>query len=64
MADLGRWVKSVFAGSASPQRRFLSSGFERVSSAMKLEEENWPWYKPGLFYPVRIGEIFNHDTKY
>ena len=20
--------------------------------------ENWDWYKPGLFYPVRIGEVF------
>ncbi|KAE9404244.1 kinase-like protein [Gymnopus androsaceus JB14] len=23
-----------------------------------LEEENWEWYEPGLFYPVRIGEVF------
>lgn len=24
----------------------------------KLEEETWPFYSPELFYPVRIGEVF------
>lgn len=63
MANLGRWVKSMFARSASPQRRFLSSGSEMISGAAKFEEENWSWYKPGLFYPVRIGEVFQSRYK-
>ena len=58
MASISRWVGNVFARSASPRRKFLNSGFKMISDAEKLEEETWDWYKPGLFYPVRIGEVF------
>lgn len=61
MANVGRWVRSVFARSASPPpRRFVNNlkGFKVISDAEKLEEENWDWYKPNLFYPVRIGQVF------
>ena len=53
-----RWLRSVFARSASTPRKFVNNGFKVISDAEKLEEENWDWYKPGLFYPVRIGEVF------
>lgn len=59
MANMGRWVRNMFA---SPPRKFLDSGFTVISDADKLEEENWDWDKPGLFYPVRIGEVF--QTRY
>ena len=36
----------------------MNNGFKVISDAEKLEEENWDWYKPGLFYPMRIGEVF------
>ncbi len=55
---MGRWVRSFFLRSASPLRRVPSSGFKMMSNAEKMEEENWDWYGPGLFYPVRIGEVF------
>ena len=58
MANMGRWVRSFFVRSASPLRRFPSSGFKMISNAQKVEEENWDWYGPGLFYPVHIGEVF------
>lgn len=29
----------------------------KLEEETKLEEENWPWYTPSSFYPVRIGEI-------
>ena len=43
---------------ASPPRIFPSEGFDLVGSGEDLEEENWPFYSPETFYPVRIGEIF------
>lgn len=58
MPNVGRWVRNVFRRSASPLRNFPYSGFKVISDVEKLEEENWEWYKPGLFYPVRIGETF------
>lgn len=48
----------MFTRSASPLRKFPNSDFKVISDVAKLEEENWAWYKPGLFYPVRIGEVF------
>lgn len=56
MANMGRWLKNVLTQSASPRRNFPTSGFQVISDVEKLEEENWDWYKPSLFYPVRIGE--------
>ena len=58
MANIGRWVRNAFARSPSPPRKFPNSGFKVISDVEKLEEENWEWYRPGLFYPVRIGEVF------
>lgn len=58
MANVTRWVKSAFRRSPSPARKFASSGYKIISNDEKLEEENWEWYTPDLFYPVRIGEIF------
>ena len=58
MPNLGRWVRNIFARSASPPRIFSSTGFKVISDVEKLEEENWDWYKPDLFYPVQIGEVF------
>lgn len=59
MASIGRWVRTVFTRPASPPRSFPTSGFKVVSDVEKLEEENWEWYHPGLFYPVRIGELLH-----
>ena len=58
MANLSRWLRSLSTRSASPRREFPNSGFEVISDIGKLEEENWAWFKKGLFYPVRIGEVF------
>ena len=58
MASIGRWVGNEFARSVSPRRQFLNSGFKLIGNAEKLEEENWDWYEPRLFYPAHIGEVF------
>ena len=41
----------------------MDNGFKVIGDAEKLEEENSDWYKPGLFYPVRIGEVFQSGYK-
>lgn len=51
-------MRNMFTRSASPLREFPKSGFKVFSNVEKLEEENWDWYRPGLFYPVHIGEVF------
>ena len=58
MANASRLLRNLFTRSASPPREFPNSGFKVINDNGKLEEENWSWYKKGLFYPVRIGEVF------
>ena len=36
----------------------MNNGFKAISDVEKLEEEKYMnWYKSGVFYPVRIGQI-------
>src|ERR1700733_2434493 len=42
----------------STPRQFPTTGFEVITNLHLVEEEQWEWYKPEEFYPVRIGEIF------
>ena len=58
MATMGRWARNAFTRSASPRRIFPNNGFKAISDVERMEEENWDWYKPDLFYPVHIGEVF------
>lgn len=41
-------------------RVFPSSGWQNVEESIKIEEETLPRYEPERFYPVRLGEVFNH----
>ena len=58
MARVGSWMRGMLMPSASVPRKFSSVGFKLVSDVEKLEEENWDWYTPELFYPVRISQVF------
>lgn len=58
MAKICHWVRRI-TRAASPPRNIPNSRFKVISNIKKLEEENWDWYTPDLFYPVRIGEVFN-----
>ncbi|KAB8213320.1 kinase-like domain-containing protein [Aspergillus novoparasiticus] len=46
--------------SPSEPRVFPASGWDIVDPSLPIEEESIPTYRPEKFYPVRIGEIFNH----
>lgn len=46
--------------SPSEPRVFPRSGWEVINPSIPIEEESIPTYRPDKFYPVHIGEIFNH----
>lgn len=39
---------------------FSSSNFIRIPAAQKIEEETIPAYVASRYYPVRLGEVFQH----
>lgn len=45
--------------SPSPRRELPSSGFDILDATEKFEEEEFAWYSPSQYYPVRLGEVFN-----
>ena len=40
-----------------PPKDFPQVGFDCIDESVKVEEETLPFYKEGLFYPARIGEV-------
>jgi len=40
-------------------REFPTTGFTKIPASETVEEENWPWYMPQSFYPVRIGDVLH-----
>jgi serine/threonine-protein kinase SRPK3 len=44
----------------SEPRTFPSEGFDTIDKDQLIEEEGMPEYNPEHFYPVRLGEVFNH----
>lgn len=41
----------------SPAREFPTSGFYVYPKSQKVDEENYSWYSPRDFYPIRLGEV-------
>ncbi|TVY38711.1 Serine/threonine-protein kinase [Lachnellula occidentalis] len=58
MASLIKWVKTAFRRAPWPPLRFPTTGFEVISGAQLLEEEQFEGFKMGLYYPVNIGDVF------
>jgi serine/threonine-protein kinase SRPK3 len=52
-----KWARRLFKWPTSAPRRFPTSGFWPLDHVEKLEEENWDWYSPQMFYPAKIGEV-------
>jgi serine/threonine-protein kinase SRPK3 len=52
MADLPR--------SPAEPRIFPNAGWDSIDTSIMVEEESIPTYRPEKFYPVRIGEVFQH----
>lgn len=43
----------------TPPRVFSNPNFEKISPAVKIEEETFSDYLAARYYPVRIGDVFN-----
>jgi serine/threonine-protein kinase SRPK3 len=43
----------------SPPRVISHHGFTTLDPTVRIEEEKMPAYEKGLFYPVKLGEVFN-----
>lgn len=49
--------RSASVTATAVPRVFPATGFKPIPASNTLEEENWPWYTPESFYPVRIGDV-------
>lgn len=45
------------------RRQLKSLSTAKMDPGKPFEEEQFPWYNPDQFYPVRIGEILNSSYK-
>ena len=52
-------AKSLFRRQPWPQLKFPTSGFEVVSDAVLLEEEQLEEFQRGIYFPVKIGDVFS-----
>jgi serine/threonine-protein kinase SRPK3 len=53
-----RLAKSLLGRQPWPQLKFPTSGFEVLSDAVLLEEEQLEDFNRGVYYPVNIGDVF------
>ncbi|GAW21458.1 hypothetical protein ANO14919_109770 [Xylariales sp. No.14919] len=64
MAGKGQWLRSLLGGWGTRKplqpRVFPTSGFEIIDPSKNIEEEGMSVYKPEIFYPVRLGEVFQN----
>jgi hypothetical protein len=51
-------IRGLTRRPASPPHRVRSSGFVTLDKAVKFEEEQMPHYEKSVYYPVRIGDVF------
>ncbi|KAF7935182.1 uncharacterized protein EAE97_008089 [Botrytis byssoidea] len=58
MTSILKWVRAATRRSPSPPLRFPTTGYELISDAQALDEEQLEGFKRGLYCPVNIGDIF------
>jgi len=51
-------AKSLLRRQPWPQLKFPTSGYEVVSDALSFEEEQLAEFHRGVYYPVKIGDVF------
>ncbi|KAM0137133.1 hypothetical protein ACHAO1_004308 [Botrytis cinerea] len=57
MASILKWARSATRRKPSPPLRFPTTGYELISDAQPLDEEQIEGFKRGLYYPVNIGDM-------
>ncbi|KAF4634318.1 hypothetical protein G7Y89_g3796 [Cudoniella acicularis] len=58
MTSLLKWVRTASRRAPSPPMRFPTRGFDIISDAQPLDEEQFDGFKSGRYYPVNIGDVF------
>lgn len=59
MASLLRWATGLCRRAPLPPRSFSNLRYDLIPESVKIEEETVPHYRPGRYYPVRIGEVLS-----
>jgi hypothetical protein len=65
--DIGRTImnafrqigRKLFSSTSSLPRVVNRSGFVLLDPALNIEEERMPAYDKGLYYPVRLGDVYS-----
>ncbi|KAG6018178.1 hypothetical protein E4U43_007261 [Claviceps pusilla] len=57
-SKLAPWLSGTTRPRSDP-RAFPSHGFDIIDDDFQLDEESFPGYSPGIFYPVQLGHIYN-----
>jgi hypothetical protein len=50
--------RKLFSSTSSLPRVVNRSGFVLLDPALNIEEERMPAYDKGLYYPVRLGDVY------
>ncbi|KAG4439992.1 hypothetical protein IFR05_004506 [Cadophora sp. M221] len=58
MASLLKWARAATRRAPSPPLRFPVTGFDVIPDSELIDEEKFEGFKRGLYYPVRIGDVF------
>lgn len=59
MNTLRQFSRRLFFNAPSPPRIVKSSGYVLPDPTKKIEEERMPLYDEGLYYPVRLGDVYS-----
>ncbi|EQL02916.1 CMGC protein kinase [Ophiocordyceps sinensis CO18] len=59
MSFLAKLLKRAFRRAPLAPLQFPSSGFDVISDAVKLEEEQLDGFNAAKYYPVRIGDVYS-----
>ncbi|KAK4202212.1 kinase-like domain-containing protein [Triangularia verruculosa] len=59
MAFLRQWARSLSTRTPLKPLTFPTTGFDLIPNDYTVEEEEFSPFSHGLFYPVRIGDVYN-----
>ncbi|KAF2130651.1 CMGC protein kinase [Dothidotthia symphoricarpi CBS 119687] len=58
MTSILKFARTLFRRPPWPQLQFPTTGFDIVSDNLLLEEEQLDEFRKGVYYPVKIGDVF------
>jgi hypothetical protein len=58
MPSLLKWLRALTHRGLSTPLRFPTAGFDIFPPHAVVEEEQFPEFKAGIYYPVNIGDVY------